>query len=110
MRKGRWDRILRELRKLVFGACCAIGGLAGMWTGIWRSPELDAGGGVFDELASTLKPMLPYFGGGLGLGIAVGQLICLTLLKPRTRPAPAAAHPQPEAPSIPSGSRSAPVT
>ena len=58
MREGRWDRILRELRKLVFGACCAIGGLAGMWTGIWRSPELDAQGGVFDELASTLKPML----------------------------------------------------
>ena len=39
-----------------------------MWTGIWRIPELHAGGGVCDELASTLKPMLPYFGGGLGAG------------------------------------------
>jgi hypothetical protein len=108
MHKGFWDRFLRELRKLVFGACCAIGGLAGMWTGIWRSPELDARGGLLDELWSTLKPMLAYFGGGLAIGIAIGLLICLTLLKPRARSAPEPQSPR-DAPSIASRSRSAPA-
>ena len=108
MRESFWDRFLRELRKLVFGACCAIGGLAGMWTGIWRSPELGERGSLLDELWSTLKPMLAYFGGGLAIGIAVGLLICLTLLKPRARSAP---EPQStrDVPSIASRSRSAPA-
>src|SRR5688500_7620923 len=108
MREGFWDRFLRELRKLVFGACCALGGLGGMWTGIWRSPELQAHGGLLDELWSTLKPMLVYFGGGLALGIAVGLLICLTLLKPRPRPE-SPPHSAKDAPSIASRSRSAPA-
>ena len=108
MREGFWDRFLRELRKLVFGACCALGGLIGMWTGIWRSPELEARGGLLDELWSTLKPMFAYFGGGLALGIALGLLICLTLLKPRPRPADEPLAPS-EAPSIGSGSRSVPA-
>jgi hypothetical protein len=108
MRERFWDRFLRELRKLVFGACCAVGGLVGVWTGIWRSPELHAHGGLLDELWSTLKPMLVYYGVGMGIGIAVGLLICLTLLKPRTQQAD---EPQLEpGTSIASGSQSAPVT
>jgi hypothetical protein len=107
MRESFWDRFLRELRKLVFGTCCALGGLGGVWTGIWRSPELHAQGGLLDELWSTLKPMLVYFGGGLAIGIALGLLICLTVLKPRTWTEPEP-HPATDV-SIASGSRSAPA-
>jgi hypothetical protein len=74
---------MRELRKVVFGACCGLGALGGLWTGIWASPELDHPGSIGDDLASMLKPMLAHFGAGLGAGVAVGLVICLTLLKPR---------------------------
>jgi hypothetical protein len=83
MGKRRFDGVLRELRKIVFGGCCALGALAGLWTGIWASPELDRPGGIGDDLSSMLKPMLAHFGVGLGAGIALGLAICLTLLKPR---------------------------
>jgi hypothetical protein len=83
MRRSRWEGLLRELRKLVFGACCAAGALAGLWSGIWTGAEVDATGHLGDDLVSMLKPMLAYFGVGLGLGVLVGLALCVTLLKPR---------------------------
>jgi hypothetical protein len=83
MHERRFDRFLRELRKLVFGACCALGALGGLWTGIWTSAEVDGGGNLLDDLGGMLKPMLAHFGVGLGVGVATGLAICLTLLKPR---------------------------
>jgi hypothetical protein len=79
----RFDGLLRELRKLVFGACCALGALGGLWTGIWANAEIPAGGSLFGDLGDMLKPMLAHFGVGLGVGVAAGLLICLTVLKPR---------------------------
>jgi hypothetical protein len=83
MGKRRFEGFLRELRKLVFGACCALGALAGLWTGIWASPELDQRGSIGDDLSSMMKPMLAHFGVGLAAGLALGLALCLTLLKPR---------------------------
>jgi hypothetical protein len=85
MRAGRWNGILRELRKLVFGTCCSLGALIGLWTGIWSSPDLDPQGSLGDHLTGMAKPMLAHFGVGLGVGITVGLAVCLTLLKPRHR-------------------------
>ena len=85
MGERRWEGLLRELRKLVFGACCATGALVGLWTGIWTNAELDARGNLGDELLTMSKPMLAHFGAGLGVGVAVGLAICLSILKPRPR-------------------------
>ena len=79
----RWEGVLRELRKLVFGACCAAGGLIGIWTGIWNSAEVGGHGDLGEDLIAMLKPTLAHFGVGLGAGVAVGLAVCLTVLKPR---------------------------
>jgi hypothetical protein len=85
MGRRRWEAVLRELRKLVFGACCAGGALIGLWTGIWTNAEVHARGGLDDELVTMLKPTLAHFGVGLGAGVALGLAICLTVLRPRRR-------------------------
>jgi ABC-type nitrate/sulfonate/bicarbonate transport system permease component len=76
--------MLRELRKLVFGACCAAGALIGIWTSIWANLETEAHRDLGDQLVRMLKPTLAHFGVGLGIGVAVGLGICLTVLKPRS--------------------------
>ena len=43
---------MRELRKVVFGACCGLGALGGVWTGIWASPELDRRGSIGEDLGA----------------------------------------------------------
>ena len=85
MEERRLDGVMRELGKLVFGICCALGALGGLWTGIWTSAELESRGNLGDDLVTMLKPMLAHFGIGLGAGVAVGLALCLTLLKPRHR-------------------------
>ena len=69
----------------MFGACCATGALIGLWTGIWASVEVHARGDLGDQLVGMLKPALARFGIGLSAGMAVGLVICLTVLKPRLR-------------------------
>jgi hypothetical protein len=85
MGERRFDGLLRELRKLVFGVCCALGALGGLWTGIWANAEVPAGGSLIADLGDMLKPMLAHFGAGLGAGVAAGLVICLTVLKPRSQ-------------------------
>jgi hypothetical protein len=79
----RFEGILREFRKIMFGLCCALGALGGVWTGIWDSPELDHPGSIGEDLSNMMKPMLVHFGIGLGAGVALGLALCLTVLKPR---------------------------
>jgi hypothetical protein len=83
MEKRRWDTILHELRKLVFGASCAIGGLAGLWWAMWGTAELEPRGSLGADLLGTLQPVLGRFGIGLAIGVAFGLLVCSTALKPR---------------------------
>jgi hypothetical protein len=84
MPKQRWERLLREFRKLVFGTCCALGALGGLWTGIWTNAEPQPRGDIGDDLVRLFKPMLAHFGVGLGIGVALGLAICLTVLRPRS--------------------------
>jgi hypothetical protein len=83
MARSRWEAFLRELRKLVFGACCALGGLAGVWSAMAGVPQLEPGSSLGDELLTTLQPMLARFGIGLAAGTAAGLVLVLTLLRPR---------------------------
>ncbi len=64
----------RELRKLVFGLCCAIGGLAGLW---WAILTVPPGRGP----AEVIGPVAAHFGAGFGAGVAIGLLACLTALR-----------------------------
>jgi hypothetical protein len=79
----RRDSILRDLRKLVLGICCATGALAGVWSAIWTGPMLERRDDLAGELAEILKPVLTHLGVGLGAGAAAGLLVCLTVLRPR---------------------------
>jgi hypothetical protein len=81
--RTRWDIVLYELRKLVFGACCALGGLAGLWLAIWTIPEPKQKTDLGADLSRLLHPVLVHLGIGLAAGTALGLLICLTALKPR---------------------------
>ena len=81
--KRRYDGLVREFRKIMFGLCCALGALGGLWTAIWSSPEPKHPGHIGQELSEMLKPMLVHFGIGFGIGLAAGLLLCLTLLRPR---------------------------
>jgi hypothetical protein len=81
--RTRWETFLHELRKLVFGACCAVGGLAGIWIAMWSTPEPDPKSDLGEELSRLAHPVLVHLGIGLAAGTALGLLICLTALKPR---------------------------
>src|SRR3954471_2423907 len=93
--RTRWDMFLRELRKLVFGACCALGGLAGLWVAMWSIPEPEHRSNFkAADLGAALSRVSPTVPGdpGIGLagGIGLGLLICLTALKPRSEAGDAA--------------------
>jgi hypothetical protein len=83
MGERRWNAIARELRKLVLGGCCAIGGLGGLWSGIWTTAPPEGRGAALADLARMLEPLVARFGIGLAAGAAAGLAVCLTILKPR---------------------------
>jgi len=62
----------RELAKLLFGLCCALGGLAGLWLAIVAvTPGQD-----FAEIAPAVAAR---FGAGFGGGAALGLLVAAPL-------------------------------
>jgi hypothetical protein len=83
MDERRRDVILHETRKLVFGACCAIGGLAGLWSAVWSAPQPEPRGALGADLANMVQPVLAHFGAGLAAGTVLGLALLLTVLKPR---------------------------
>jgi hypothetical protein len=83
--RTRWQTFLRELRKLVFGACCALGGLAGLWVAMWSVPEPQQKTDLGSDLSRIAHPVLVHLGIGLAAGTSIGLLICLTALKPRAK-------------------------
>ena len=76
---------MHETRKLVVGACCALGGLAGVWIAIWSAPVPDHRGALGADLAEMAQPLLIHLGLGLAAGTALGLAILLTVLKPRAK-------------------------
>jgi hypothetical protein len=83
MGERRRDVIMHETRKLVAGACCALGGLAGVWIAIWSAPVSERQGALGADLAKLAQPLLIHLGLGLAAGTALGLAILLTALKPR---------------------------
>jgi hypothetical protein len=83
MPERRRDVIMHETRKLVAGACCALGGLAGVWIGIWSAPVPEHRGALGADLAKLAQPLLVHLGIGLAAGTALGLAILMTVLKPR---------------------------
>ena len=62
----------RELGRLLFGLCCALGGLAGLW---WTIVTLPPG----QEPAAALRAIAAHFGAGFGAGIVLGLLLATAL-------------------------------
>jgi hypothetical protein len=85
MGQRRRDVIMHETRKLVVGACCALGGLTGVWTAIWSAPVSERQGSIGAELARMAQPLLTHLGLGLAAGTALGLSVLLTVLKPRAK-------------------------
>src|SRR5439155_4810625 len=48
----RREAIASEARRLLAGACCALGGLAGVWTAIWSLPVTHRRGTIGADLAA----------------------------------------------------------
>ena len=74
---------MRELRKFLFGLCCSLGGLAGLWWAIATTPAEAQGEHTLEQLSAITQPVLFRFGAGLAAGIALGLVFCLVALKPR---------------------------
>lgn len=74
---------MRELRKFLFGLCCSLGGLAGLWWAITTTPAEAQGEHALAQLGAITQPVLLRFGAGLTAGIALGLVFCLVALKPR---------------------------
>ena len=74
---------MQELRKLVFGLCCSLGGLAGLWWAIATTPEQPQGEHALEQLGGVTGPVLLHFGAGFTAGVAIGLISCLAVLKPR---------------------------
>ena len=81
----RRDVIIHETRKLVVGACCALGGLTGVWTAVWSAPVDEPKGSLGADLVELARPLLINLGLGLAAGTALSLAILLTVLKPRVR-------------------------
>src|SRR5436190_20334193 len=64
----RREAIASEARRLLAGACCALGGLVGIWTAIWSLPVTHRHGTIGADLAALAPPMLVH----LGLGVCAG--------------------------------------
>jgi hypothetical protein len=77
--------MMREVRKLVFGTFCAIGGLGGLWFAMWTTEGPDRPGDPVADLVRMLEPLLARFGIGLAAGVAAGLAFCLTVLRPPRR-------------------------
>jgi hypothetical protein len=74
---------MREFRKLLFGLCCSLGGLTGLWWAITTTPPQPQGDHALQQLGAITGPVLIRFGSGFGAGIALGLVFCLIALKPR---------------------------
>ena len=74
---------MRELRKFLFGLCCSVGGLAGMWWAITTTPPQAQGDHALEQLSAITEPVLIRFGAGFATGLAVGLVFCLVALKAR---------------------------
>jgi hypothetical protein len=83
MGQRRRDVFMHELRKLVVGTCCALGGLVGVWTAVWSAPVDEPKGSLGADLAEMARPVLVNFGLGLAAGTALALAVLLTVLKPR---------------------------
>ena len=66
----------RELAKLLFGLCCALGGLAGLWWAITTAPPRL-------EPADVLHAVAVNFGTGFGAGVAIGMLLAGAVVRGR---------------------------
>ena len=72
----RREAIASEARRLLAGACCALGGLVGIWTAIWSLPVTHRHGTIGADLAALAPPMLVH----LGLGVCAGAAVALALV------------------------------
>jgi hypothetical protein len=76
MGERRREVIVLEAKRLFVGACCAIGGLAGVWTAIWSLPMTERHGGIGTDLVAMALPVL----GHLVLGLAAGSAPVVAIL------------------------------
>ena len=58
MGQRRRDVIMHETRKLVVGACCALGGLTGVWTAVWSAPVDEPKGSLGADLVELARLMM----------------------------------------------------
>ena len=71
------------VRRLLFGACCSLGGLGGLWTAIWSLPVDEPQGPLGADLARLAQPVLERFGVGLACGAAIAFGIVVAGRLPR---------------------------